>query len=140
MDPLQSLHIIDLLREREAEFVRVWECEQAIQGLLQGAFRFDPPPDLPSRAKPKRRRPADAVASPRLRRLRPDREQAYRVEYDCEGTVRTSQTTNGDFLRSLLELDPPGLRVRRVDSVRLDADGNAVPVDLLWQREPEPGL
>lgn len=137
MDPLQSLHITDLLREREAEFVRVWECEQAVQHLLHGAFRFDPPPDLPSRAKPKRPRAAAAVASLRLRRLRTDREQAYRVEYDCEGTVRTSLTTNGDFLRSLLELDPPGLRVRRVESVRLEADGNAVPVETLWQREPE---
>lgn len=138
MDPLQSLHITDLLREREAEFVRVWESEQAIQTILGGAFRFAPPPNLPSRAKPKRSRTADAPAPARLRRLRGDQEQAYQVEYECAGTIRTSLTTNGDFLRSLLELDPPGFRVRRVDAVCLDPTGAASAVSPLWQREPDP--
>ena len=138
MDPLQSLHITDLLREREAEFVRVWESEQAIQTILGGAFRFAPPPNLPSRAKPRRSRTA-AAAPARLRRLRADQEQAYQVEYECAGATRTSLTTNGDFLRSLLELDPPGFRVRRVESVRLDPAGIAHAVSLLWQREPDSG-
>jgi len=138
MDPLQSLHITDLLREREAEFVRVWEAEQAIQTILGGAFRFAPPPNLPSLAKPKRGRATNAPVAVRLRRLRADREQAYQVEYECVGLAHTSLTTNGDFLRSLLELDPPGFRVRRVDTVRLDPAGAASAVSLLWQREPDP--
>lgn len=138
MDPLHSLHIVDLLREREAEFVRVWECEQEIQRLLHGAFHFDPPPPLPSLAKKKRPAKAAGGAPPRLRRLRGD-EQAYRVEYDAQGETRTGLTANFAFLQNLLELDPPALRVRRVEAVRLDETETGAPGQLIWKREPEPG-
>lgn len=137
MDPLQSLHIVDLLREREAEFVRVWQCEQDIQRLLHGAFLFDPPPPLPSLAKKKRPAKPRAGASPRLRRLRPD-EHAYRVEYESKGETITGLTANFTFLQHLLELDPPALRVRRVETVRLGETGIAKPNQLLWKRDDEP--
>ncbi|MBT7303912.1 MAG: hypothetical protein HN849_30550 [Victivallales bacterium] len=135
MDPLQSLQITDLLREREAEFVRIWECEQAIQAILHGAYHFEPPPDLPSRSKPKRRKKPRRKAPPRLRRLRRDREHAYQVCYEHDGGARTSLTTNADFLRSLLTLDPAGFRIQRVESVRLTDTGEATPVSTLWQRD-----
>ena len=44
--------VIDLLRQREAELVKVWECEEGIRNLL-GVTDFPYPavPDLPSRRK-----------------------------------------------------------------------------------------
>jgi hypothetical protein len=136
MDPLQSLHITDLLREREAEFVRIWECEQAIQAIVQGAYVFDTP-DLPSRHKPKRSAKTRPKGTPRLRRLRGDREHAYRVHYEHAGSTGASLTTNTDFLRSLLALDPPDFRLLLVESVRLDEQGEPVPVSRLWERESD---
>jgi hypothetical protein len=138
MDPLQSLHIVDLLREREAEFVRVWECEQEIQRILHGAFLFDPPPPLPSLAKPRRTRKVPAKAPLRLRRLRAD-EQAYRVHYEAQGETRTGLTANFAFLQDLIELDPPALRVTQVEAVHLDEAGTDPPGQLVWERETKPG-
>ena len=46
-----SIEVIDLLHQREAEFIRVWECEQQIREMLPD-FPIPPPPDdLPSRQK-----------------------------------------------------------------------------------------
>ena len=137
MDPLQSLHITDLLREREAEFVRIWECERAIQAIVHGAYCFEAPADLPSRRKPKRGKKARAKAAPRLRRLRGDREHAYQVQYEHDGGARSSLTTNTEFLRSLLALDPVGFRIQAVETVRITDTGETVPVATLWQRSPE---
>jgi len=137
MDPLQSLHITDLLREREAEFVRIWECEQAIQAIVHGAYCFEPPLDLPSRHKPKRGKKSRAKAAPRLRRLRGDREHAYQVQYEHDGGARSSLTTNTEFLRSLLALDPADFRIHAVETVRITDGGEATTVSTLWRREPE---
>jgi hypothetical protein len=136
MDPLQSLHITDLLRKREAEFVRIWKCERAIQAIVQDAYVFDVP-DLPSRQKPRRSQKAKPKATPRLRRLRRDREHAYQVHYEHAAATRTGLTTDTDFLRSLLALDPPGFRVSRIESVRLADTGETMPVSTLWERSPE---
>jgi hypothetical protein len=133
MDPLQSLHITDLLRKREAEFVRIWECERAVQAIVRGAYVFEAP-DLPSRRKPQRKRKATPKTTTHLRRLRRDREHAYRVQYEHEGETRTGLTTDTEFLRSLLALDPPGFRVCRIESVRLGDTGETAPVSTLWKR------
>jgi hypothetical protein len=139
--PLVQNKIVDLLREREAEFARVWECESRIEEILGEAYPFPDPPPLPSTTRSsKARRGTDArSAVPRtIRQLRSGDENAYCVLYEAEGATGVSFQTDHRFLSQLLDLQIPEFRVLAVDTVRFRALRDYDVIDTIWQAEGPP--
>jgi hypothetical protein len=135
MSPVQQIAIVDLLRQREAAFVKVWECETAVERLLGCPYPFAPPPALPSRQpRPGPREPGKAEKTAALRRLDLPEENAYRVRYVYQSQAGVSYQTTVDVVRALLGLQTVGFRIDAVDTVRLGPDGEAEFVAPLWQR------
>lgn len=116
----QQIRINGLLLQREELFVRVHECERAIEALLDKPYPFARP-TLPSDRRGKRKPgPARAAAKDPLRPLEAS-EQAYRVTY-----LRAGQTGREDHddlaaLRTLLASQGTDLRVTRIETI--DAGG-----------------
>lgn len=140
MNPQDHIRITHLLREREAAFVTVWECEDRIRRILRGAdYPFPPPPDLPSR----RRRPgtpgAPAAPGPGNLRRRRETEDAYRLTCLCRGQPREALTDDADTVRALLAAPPEVLSVLRIDTVSLNDDGTRRVVECLWSAPSAPG-
>lgn len=140
MDALDQLHLTHVLREREAAFVTVWECEDRIRRLLRGAaFPFPAPPDLPSR---RRRASVPAAAKSGvgagLRRRRRG-EDAYRLSCLNRGEPGEALTDELDTVRALLAAPPQVLSVLRVETVALDDAGKPTVLDCLWSA-PTPTL
>jgi hypothetical protein len=136
MNPADHILLAQLLREREAAFVTVWECELRIRrrlGLSVAAeFPFPPPPSLPSQ----RRQPRPAPATPRLaaatvRRLRPG-EDAYRLTCLSQGAPCESLSDAPDVVRALIAALPADLTLQCLDTVALDAAGTPTVVECLW--------
>ena len=126
--------VIDLLRQREAELVKVWKCEEGIRNLL-GVKDFPYPavPDLPSRRKTARgasrrvvRRKdvsADgnamsggAMNVPMLRGLA-EGETAYRLEFESRGRRESSFQTDLDGVRKLFQIRSEEFKMLKVETV-----------------------
>jgi hypothetical protein len=135
VDALDKTKLIDLLREREAAFVRVWECEQQINRVLGVPYPFPPPPPLPCLGKRKRSRRTTAkraaTAVPSLRRLQGKRENAYHVHYELDGVHADTFQTDTELIRRLLATEIPGFRILRVDTVEFRAPDDWQTVDRL---------
>ena len=93
-----SIEVIDLLRQREAEWIRIWECEQKIREILP-EFPIPAPPELPSsrkRSKPvAKKAPAPEAAPPSkasaaIRQLVSGEENAYRLVFLYNNEKQTS--------------------------------------------------
>lgn len=136
MKPSEIIQKARLLRQREAAFVVVWECEERIRQRLGGAdWPWPAPPELPSRqrsrAGPAAPRPTPSAESC-VRRLRPG-EDAFRLTGSCRGEARTTLTAEVAVARALLAAAVPSWSARRLETVRLDAAGAAVAVECLWE-------
>lgn len=152
----QNITIIDLLRQREAEFVVVWTCEQKIKDLLGDAdFPFPVPADLPSRRRrdarqaPAREKPAVRPAPPEtagpagsglfppIRKLDTARENAYRLVFLRHGTKDSSFQTDFELINALAGLKCPEFKLLSLETVSFtDLDDWQV-VDTLWEESPE---
>ena len=134
MISLEETIVIDLLRQREAELVKVWECEEGIRNLL-GVTDFPYPavPDLPSRRKVAKgasrravRRSGGCVdaatgqdaapSAPLLRRLEGD-ETAYRLEFESRGRRESSFQTELDGVRKLFQIRSSEFTMLKVETV-----------------------
>lgn len=139
MNPQDSILIARLLREREAAFVTVWECEDRIRRILQGAnLPLPAAPDLPSRRRRSvapRRPPALAAGTVRRRH---GGEDAYRLTCVCRGQPCVSLTDDADSVRALLALPPTALAVLRIETVSLDEEGAATVIECLWNAPDAP--
>jgi hypothetical protein len=133
MKPADHILLEHMLREREAAFVTVWECERRIRARLGGAaMPFPAPPELPSRrrqARPPPASPRSAAAS--VRRLRPG-EDAYRLTCLHRGLHCESLSAAADVVRILSAGVAADLTVLRLETVALDAAGVPLPVECLW--------
>lgn len=129
MTPVQQIQINQLLLDREAQFVRVYDLEQAAAQILGEPYPFTKPP-LPSdnRGKKKAASPK-AVARDRLRRLE-DGETAYRVTYRQFSQTLTEEHDDLDALRTLLAAQGASLQVLRIET--LDTGGR--PKEALYER------
>ena len=144
--------VIDLLRQREAELVKVWECEVGIRKLL-GVMDFPYPavPDLPSRhkvAKGASRRavrrsvacgdvemPQEGVPSaPPLRRLEGD-ETAYRLEFESRGRRESSFQTELDGVRKLFQIRSGEFTMLKVETVVFRSVDDWDLKETLWSKE-----
>ena len=122
------IEVIDLLREREAEFLRVWQCEQKVLQLLGvEEFPFSPPPDLPSRRKvvkgaakasvPKKETVAAAPQND-ISRLEAG-ENAYRLVFVYNGKEESSFQTDRELIRNLLTIKSAEFELLSVETVKL---------------------
>ena len=122
------IEVIDLLREREAEFVRVWQCEQGIRQLLGVEdFPFAAPPDLPSRRKiakgaartsaPKKGKENGIIlAENDIARLEQG-ENAYRLVFSYNGQEDCSFQTDRELVRNLLAVKSAEFVMLSVEAV-----------------------
>lgn len=146
-----DINIIDLLRQRESEFVKVWTCEEGIRRLLGLVdFPFPDPPPLPSQRKISNRKasrqlptalPAPppppptalAVKSPLvLRPLRSPEENAYRIVFRRSQIVDSSFQTDAELIRILHGLELADFALLSVETVAFISLSNWRVVAELW--------
>lgn len=123
------LRLNQLLLEREAQFVRVHDLEQAATRILGEPYPFTRPAlpsDTRSRRKTTASRPAPALRD-RVRKLEPG-ESAYRVTYRAHDRVVTEDHDNPDALRTLLATQGAALAIVRIETV----DTHGTPVATLF--------
>ena len=144
--------VIDLLRQREVELVKVWECEEGIRNLL-GVTDFPYPavPDLPSRRKVAKgasrravRRSGGCVdtatgqdaapSAPPLRRLEGD-ETAYRLEFESRGRRESSFQTELDGVRKLFQIRSSEFTMLKVETVVFRTVDDWDLKETLWSKE-----
>lgn len=142
--------VISLLCSRERELMKVWECEEAIRGLLGVAdFPFPAVPDLPSRRKVKRgatrrvpKRDAEPVVSssslsvgdvPEIRGLLPG-ESAYRLEFESRGRRESSFHTDLDSVLKLFQVPSDDFQMHRVETVAFRSVDDWDLIKVLWER------
>ncbi len=141
--------VIDLLRQREAEVVKVWECEEGIRNLL-GVTDFPYPavPDLPSRRKLARGasrrvvRRKDACTDgnspysnvPPLRGLAVG-ETAYRLEFESRGRRESSFQTDLDGVRKLFQIRSGDFKMLKVETVVFRSVDDWDLKETLWKSE-----
>ncbi|MBO4344773.1 MAG: hypothetical protein J5833_03395 [Victivallales bacterium] len=138
------IEVIDLLREREAEFLRVWQCEQKVLQLLGvEEFPFSPPPDLPSRRKvvkgagkasvPKKETVAAAPHNDMP--LLEAGENAYRLVFIYNGKEESSFQTDRELIRNLLTIKSAEFELLSVETVKLTDMEHWERRRLLWSSE-----
>ncbi|MDD4097439.1 MAG: hypothetical protein PHC30_01585 [Lentisphaeria bacterium] len=153
----RDITIIDLLRQREAELVVVWKCEQEIRRLLDDVdYPFPLPTGLPSLRKSKlsarktaSAKPAASGASspapsfaaaglpvPECRKLDPARENAYRLVFLRNGVRDSSFQTDTELINTLAGLNCQEFQLLSLETVLFtDLDDWHV-VDTLWAESP----
>ena len=137
MKPADHILLAQWLREREAAFVTVWECELRIRRRLGGSeFPFPAPPELPSRRRRPRPAPGGtASVATAVRRLRPG-EDAFRLTGLCQGAPSESLSAAPEVIRALVATASADLTFLRLDTVALDPGGTATLVECLWRAAP----
>ena len=142
------IEVIDLLREREAEFMRVWRCEQEIRQLLGVEdFPFSAPPDLPSRRKvakgaarastPKKDKEAPAP-NPQNDIARLDvGENAYRLVFAYNGAEESSFQTDRELIRNLLAIKSAEFELKTIEAVCFKDMEHWERKRLIWSRNDE---
>ena len=135
-----SIEVIDLLHQREAEFIRIWECEQKIREILPD-FPFPAPPELPSRrkrVKPVAKKVAepDAVplskASAAIRRLVPGEENAYRLVFLYNNEQQSSFQMDRELVRTLVNVKTTDFIILSVETVRYQDEDHWQTIETLY--------
>ncbi len=121
--PRQRAAIDALLLEREEQFMRVHECETAIEEILGGPYPFPSPPPLPSRQKRKARKAkkaagktANAPPAPALPSLR-EGEVAYRLVYAQDELESAEEHLTAEPLERWLARPLETIRAVRVETI-----------------------
>lgn len=153
-----EIRIIDLLAMREAEFLRVRDCEAEIAAILGGAaFPFPAPGvklpsegrssrskswsprgiPVPSRDKGRGRGAAVAEnpAAALLRPLREPEENAYRVVYRDKDGIRVSYHLESAAILEMMSLKCESFAVDCVETVRFENIDDFCIIERLWKRE-----
>ena len=123
MSSAQTIRLNQLLLEREAQFVRVYDLEQAAAKLLGEPYPFSKPA-LPSDGARGKRKPAAVPRGQpgglnRLRRLE-DGETAYRVTYRQFGQTVTEEHEALEAIRTLVASQAAQLQVLEVATLGRD--------------------
>jgi hypothetical protein len=135
-----SIEVIDLLHQREVEFIRVWECEQKIKEMLPD-FPIPPPPDLPSRQK--RVKPAKKAlqseeapaskASQAIRKLVPGVENAYRLVFLYNNEQQSSFQQDRELVRTLVNVKTADFVILSVETVSFQDAEHWKSIETLYQ-------
>ena len=138
MNPPTPTHVTDLLRQREQQFVRIWECESTINSIVGEDYAFPTPPELQSRRATEPVPRHDGGRKKRkstrrlLRGLRDGIENAYRITFEVSGTEHVSFQDDVAFLRRIMRLQAPEVAVRRVESIAFRSLQDFSVVETLW--------
>lgn len=155
-----EIRIIDLLAQREAQYLLVKKCEDGIAALLGGAvYPFPPPPEpLPAsgripkngwslqqdkgrNAKARKAQPVarqSSSAAPVLRALDRAAENAYRLVYTDKGNTRISYHYDAAELQSMLAFDCPTFRIVCIETVKLRSLDDFDIIERIYERTAEP--
>ncbi|MDZ8118860.1 hypothetical protein [Pontiella agarivorans] len=140
----KQIQINQKLMEREDLLVDVFDLERQINVILGGEpYPLTPPDDLPSRRKRKKskRKAAPKKAPPvRLRKLDPETEKAYRVDYQEKGEFKTEIHFDARPVALLINTDLPDIRVLKVETIAQDETGELQTIEVIYQSEPEEAL
>lgn len=134
MPDAPPIRVNQLLLEREAQFVRVYDLEQAAAKILGEPYPFTKPP-LPSDQRRKGKGStsrASVAARDGLRRLE-DGETQFRVTYRHFDREFTEEHDDLDALRSLFAAQGARVQVLRVETLVADRSVKA----LLFARATE---
>ncbi|MGI5924764.1 MAG: hypothetical protein ACOX9E_12545 [Lentisphaeria bacterium] len=150
-----DISIIDLLRQRESEFVKVWSCEEGIRRLLGMVdYPFPAPPPLPSLRKSKNRKASrqlpvaqddvtaafgDAPAKTplTLRALQAPTENAYRIVFRRGNVVDSSFQNDPELIKILHGLNLADFALLSVETVSFTSLSNWCIVAELWKNSEE---
>lgn len=126
MPDAQQLRLNQLLLEREAQFVRVYDLEQAAARILGEPYPFITPP-LPSdqRRKPKAASRSAAATRHGLRPLE-EGETLFRVTYRHLERELTEEHDDLSALRSLCAAQGARLTVLRIETLAADGSVKAL--------------
>ncbi len=128
MTPAQQIQINQLLLDREAQFVRVYDLEQAAAQILGEPYPFTKP-SLPSDNRGKKKTAGKPASRDRLRRLE-EGETAYRVTYRQFSQTMTEDHDDLDALRTLFAAQGANLQILRVETL----DTGDRPKEALYER------
>ena len=136
-----QIQINQKLMEREDRLVEIFDMERQINGILGGEpFPLAPPDTLPSRQKrkkPKRKAAPKKAAPLRVRKLEPETETAYRIEYQQNEEICIEIHTDPRPLALLLNTPLPNLGIQRIETVQPTADGEWNAVEILFEAIPD---
>lgn len=139
-----QIQINQKLMDREDLLVDVFDLERQINVILGGEpYPLAPPDDLPSRQKrkkPKRKAAPKKAPAVRLRKLDPESEKAYRVEYleQDESVIEIHLDARPVVL--LINTELPNTRVLKVETIAQNEDGELQTVEVIYESEPEEAL
>ncbi len=136
----KTIQINQLLMEREDCLVDVFDLERQINTILGEPYPLAPPVDLPSlqkRKKPKRKAAKKKAALLRVRKLDPETEAAYRIEYQQNEKSCIEIHTDSRPLALLLNTKLPTLTIQRIETVQATDNGEWTVVEVLFQLEAE---
>jgi hypothetical protein len=131
-----QIQINQKLMEREDRLVEIFDLERQINGILGGEpFPLVPPDGLPSRQKRKKskRKAAPKKAAPlRVRKLDPDTETAYRIEYLQNDETCIEIHTDSRPLALLLNTKLPTIGIQRIETVQSAEEGEWAVIEVLY--------
>lgn len=132
-----QIQINQKLMEREDRLVEVFDLERQINSILGGEpYPLVPPDALPSRQKRKKpvRKATPKKAAPlRVRKLEPETESAYRIEYQQNGETRVEIHTDPRPLALLLNTPLPTIKIQRIETVHPADAGEWNPIETLFE-------
>ncbi|MDF7826263.1 hypothetical protein P4B35_19705 [Pontiellaceae bacterium B12227] len=135
-----QIQINQKLMEREDRLVEIFDLERQINGILGGEpYPLAPPDTLPSRQKrkkPKRKAAPKKAAPLRVRKLDPETESAYRIEYQQNDETCVEIHTDPRPLALLLNTPLPTLGIQRLETVQATDDGEWNTVETLFEAVP----
>jgi hypothetical protein len=147
-----DISIIELLRQRESEFVKLWACEEGIRRLLGMVdYPFPAPPPLPSLRKSRSRKAsrqlpgaaessakaaaAAATSKPplRLRALQAPNENAYRIVFRRGNVIDSSFQNDPELIRILYGIELETFALLSIETVSFSSLSHWRVVAELWQ-------
>ena len=137
MTPLEQIQLVDLLHQREREFIRIWQSEQKLREILPD-YPLPPPPDLPSRFKPVTKKPAAKPTPPAprhiLRELLPDNgENVYKVVFRLKGEQQESFQIDRDLLERLIAVPSEEFQPLSIQAIDYRSPEDYTVKETIWE-------
>ena len=135
MTPFDKIRITDLLMQREKAWIKIWECEQGIGRILDGAsYPFLVPLPLPSFKKAQK--PSGKTSKITLRRLRTPQENAYRLIYEFENKIEETLQVDTELIRTLLNSPIETFKILSIETVKFEGNELLEPecIETLFKR------
>ncbi len=140
MDTQTKARLADLLLQREATFVKIWECEQRIDALLGQAWPFAIPEcyqaRLSKKSKAKKQQTNKRI---RVRPLNQPSENAYQITFRRGEDEQKELQRDPNIIQLVLETKLPDVTITVIDTVYIDPSGTVHPGSRIYEREEEEG-